>query len=173
MRLGLLLLFVAIPLIELALLIKVGQTIGLWPTIAIVIGTAIAGSMVLHRQGWQVMQRAMEASARGQPPIEPVIDGSFLLVAGGLLLAPGLITDAVGLALLVPGVRRWVARAIFRMIISRADVRVDIRTGHAGAGERDSNDERRSRSGPIIEGEYETLDEPKEGPDRDRRDKRQ
>jgi UPF0716 protein FxsA len=170
MKLGLLLIFIAAPLLELALLIKVGQMLGLWVTLGIVVGTAIAGSMILHRQGWQVLNRAMASTARGEPPIEPVIDGTFLLFAGALLLTPGLISDAAGFALLVPAVRRWIARRLFQMIISSKSIDIKVRTSEYGT--RSADDDRfRNRDagkGPIIEGDYERLDEhrPRENGDR-------
>ena len=101
------------------------------------------------------MNRAMESAARGQPPVEPVIDGAFLLFAGGLLLTPGLITDALGFALLVPQVRRRVARWLFNLFLANADVVIDVRT-HG------PDDDRRRPSGPgvVIDGDYETVDEP-------------
>lgn len=156
MRLGLFLLFLAIPVIELALLIKVGQYIGVWPTVGIVVGTALVGGTIFHRQGFQTLERAMQSVRQGQPPIDPMIDGAFLLLAGGLLVSPGLITDALGLALLIPAVRRLIAKHLFKTIVSRVDVRVDI---HERGGPTE-----RSGPGVVIDGEYETLDEKERPP---------
>lgn len=103
-------LFVAVPFIELALLIFLGQQVGFWPTIGLVVATAVLGAVVLNRQGLQTMQRISAALSSGEPPIEPVVDGFFLVIAGAFLLTPGVITDAAGLLLLVPQVRRAIAR---------------------------------------------------------------
>lgn len=156
MRLGLFLLFLAVPVIELALLIKVGQNIGVWPTIGIVVGTALVGGTIFHRQGFQTLQKATQAVQQGRPPIDPMIDGAFLLLAGGLLVSPGLITDALGLALLVPAIRRFIAKQLFKTVISRVDVHVDVQ-GRGGPTERGGR-------GVVIDGEYETLDETERSP---------
>jgi len=150
MRLGLLLIFIAVPLLELVVLIKVGQLIGLWPTVLIVVVTAIAGTTILHRQGFLALNRAVEAVERGELPIEPVADGVLLLLAGALLLTPGLITDAAGLLLLVPPLRRRLARWAFKRLIERA--RRPRRQRGASGG--------RDREGVIIEGEFERVEDP-------------
>lgn len=167
MRLGFLALFIAVPLIELALLIKIGALIGVWPTIGLVILTAVVGTTVLRHQGLQTLQRLNEATQRGEPPVGPVVDGVFLLMAGGFLLTPGILTDAVGFALLVPPVRRFIARWAARQLFQHGTV--EIRTFGMGRG---SNDNGRpephqrpqgrpphATDGPIIEGDFERKDD--------------
>jgi UPF0716 protein FxsA len=156
MRLGLILIFIAVPLLELAVLIKAGQLIGIWPTLFIVVVTAVAGTTILHRQGFAAFNRAIESMERGQIPIEPVTDAVFLLLAGALLLTPGLITDAAGLLLLVPQLRRRVARWVFKRLIARA------------ARSRSQNEPRAEPNGGgvIIEGEFERVEEPTTEPRR-------
>jgi UPF0716 protein FxsA len=151
MRLALLLLFIAVPLLELVVLIKVGQLIGLWPTVLIVVITAIAGTAILHRQGLLALNRALASIERGELPIEPVTDGVMLLLAGALLLTPGLITDVVGLLLLVPLLRRKLALWTFKWLIRRGGSRTGPRggTGEGGASE-----------GIVIEGEFRRVEEP-------------
>jgi UPF0716 protein FxsA len=105
---GLFLIFVAIPLMELALLIKVGQSIGFWPTIAIIVVTAALGVAVMQAHGLKAMQRAQAALAEGKTPVQSVVDGTFVMFAGLLLISPGLMTDVLGLLLLIPPVRRVV-----------------------------------------------------------------
>ena len=107
---GLLLMMLAVPLLELALLIKLGQAIGFWSTVAIIFLTAGIGIAIVNAQGFAAFRRASESVAKGQPPVEPVIDGFMLMLAGGLLIAPGLLTDIAGLLLLIPPVRRLVAK---------------------------------------------------------------
>ena len=110
--------FIAVPVIEIALFIEVGGWIGLWPTIAIVVVTAFAGTTLLRIQGLAVLQRAQESAARNELPMQEVFDGLCLLVAGVLLLTPGFFTDALGFTLFVPvlrklaglGIWRWLAR---------------------------------------------------------------
>ena len=105
---GAFLIFVAVPLLELALLIKVGQSIGFWSTMAIIVGTAALGVAVMRSHGLKAMQRAQASLAEGKPPVQSVVDGTFVLFAGLLLISPGLITDLAGLLLLIPPVRRLV-----------------------------------------------------------------
>ena len=108
--------FVAIPLIEIALFIQVGGLIGLWPTLGIVLLTAVAGSVLLRTQGLATLQRLRGSLNRMDDPSEPLAHGAMILFGGALLLTPGFFTDAVGLALMVPAVRvaafRWLRARI-------------------------------------------------------------
>jgi UPF0716 protein FxsA len=144
----LLLAFIAVPLIEIALFIQVGGAIGLWPTLAIVILTALIGTALLRRQGLQELDR-LRASLRGAgDPSEPLIHGALILFAGALLLTPGFFTDAVGFALLLPPVRaRIVAQIRWRITVHEM-------------GSPRPHPERPD----IIEGEYEPLDVERHGP---------
>ena len=101
LRLAVGLAFIVVPVLELALLIKTGQLIGVWATVALVLTTALTGAVIVSRQSLSVVRRTLEALSEGRPPVAPVVDGLFLLVAGVLLLTPGLVTDIVALALLV------------------------------------------------------------------------
>ena len=102
------LLFVLVPIIEISVLIQVGSVIGTWPTIAIVILTAWLGAKFVKQQGIATLRNVQEKSARGEVPSEEIITGFLLLVAGVVLVTPGFVTDAIGLSLLVPGVRRCI-----------------------------------------------------------------
>jgi UPF0716 protein FxsA len=173
MWIALFLMFVAVPLLELALLIKLGQSIGLWPTLAVILLTAGLGLAILQQQSFAAFRRASENLAQGKPPIEPVLDGFMLILAGGLLIAPGLLTDVAGMMLLIPPVRRWVAVwGLKRMHVS-GSVHTSTWTH--------SNDGRQPRSGfpgsprssggsTVIDGEFERVDEKSRGPKRDDRD---
>ena len=99
------LLFLLVPLIEIALFIQVGGLIGLWPTLAIVVFTAIVGTMPVRSQGFRVLEELRGSFERLSDPTEPLAHGAMILFSGALLLTPGFFTDAVGFALLVPGVR--------------------------------------------------------------------
>ena len=105
-RLGIGLGLLALPLLEIALLIRAGQTLGLWPMMAIIVGTGMLGITVLVRQRFAVVSGVMNAVNEGKPPLAPVLDGAFLVLAGGLLFSPGLLCDAAGLLLLVPPIRQ-------------------------------------------------------------------
>ncbi|AHM03462.1 FxsA protein [Roseibacterium elongatum DSM 19469] len=110
------LLFLAVPLIEIALFIQVGGWIGLWPTLGIVVITAIAGTMLVRSQGAQTMHRLRRSFDELRDPTEPLAHGAMILFSGALLLTPGFFTDAVGFALLVPGFRNLVLRELKKRI---------------------------------------------------------
>ncbi|NJO36959.1 MAG: FxsA family protein [Rhizobiales bacterium] len=103
----LLITFVVMPLIEIAVLIQVGSWLGLWPTLGLIVLTAIIGTWMLRRQGFAVLARAQRQLAEGGIPIGEVFEGLCLVIAGALLLTPGFVTDAIGGSLLVPPVRAW------------------------------------------------------------------
>jgi len=112
------LLFLAVPLIEIALFISVGGAIGLFPTLAIVIITAVVGTWLVRSQGGQVLQELQRAFNDVRDPSEPLAHGAMILFAGALLLTPGFFTDAVGFALLIPAFRQ----AMFATIRQRVNV---------------------------------------------------
>src|SRR6056297_2968952 len=101
----LLLAFIAVPLIEIALFIQVGGAIGLWPTLAIVILTALLGTWLLRMQGAAALADLRRSFSEVEDPSEPLAHGAMILFAGALLLTPGFFTDAVGFALLAPPIR--------------------------------------------------------------------
>jgi UPF0716 protein FxsA len=149
--LGLILLatLVGVPLLEIALFIKVGGWIGLAPTLALIVLTAVIGVWMLRLQGISVLISAQRQLAAGSLPVAQVFEGLCLVIAGGLLLLPGFFTDAVGALLLVPAIRR----ALYRQVRQRLEPHVaDVR------------DAARRASGPIgpshrptIETEYEEI----------------
>lgn len=144
-----LLLIIALPLLEIALLIKVGAMIGVWPTLLIILATGIVGLTVFQQQGVGVARRAYDRMQSGEPPLEPMIESGLLAFAGGCLIAPGLITDAIGLVLLIPPVRQSIAR----MIARRGDffaVHIHRETGFPGRG---------GGENATIDGSFERLEE--------------
>ncbi|HZD24643.1 MAG TPA: FxsA family protein, partial [Alphaproteobacteria bacterium] len=132
MPLLILLAFIAVPMIEIAVFIKVGGLIGLWPTLAIVILTAILGTAALRQQGLSTLRRAQEAMNRNELPVREVFDGLCLLVAGALLLTPGFVTDALGALLFVPQVRTLLRNLIGRHLLRNAEVHVGGFPGEGG-----------------------------------------
>lgn len=112
----LLLAFLLVPVIEIGLFIQVGGAIGLWPTLAIVIITAIAGTWLVRQQGMQAIGALQNSFSRLQDPTRPLADGAMILISGALLLTPGFFTDAVGFALLMPPVRAVVFDFLRRRI---------------------------------------------------------
>lgn len=103
----LLLLFIVVPLVELALLIQVGQVIGLGPTILLVLVTGVAGAALARREGVRTLTAIQRELAQGRLPGRALLDGAAILVGGAFLLTPGILTDLVGISLLLPVTRRW------------------------------------------------------------------
>ncbi len=106
------LLFILIPIIEIAVLIQVGSSIGLLPTLLIIIATAILGTFLLRQQGLATLTRAQQRMASGQLPAEQMMEGIMLLIGGVLLLTPGFVTDIFGFCCLIPVTRQWMARRL-------------------------------------------------------------
>jgi UPF0716 protein FxsA len=98
-------LFIGLPIVELALLFKVHEYAGLAPTVLLVLFTGIAGAALVRRQGIAILFKIQREMAAGNLPAPQMIDGIMVLMAGALLVTPGLITDTVGFALLIPFVR--------------------------------------------------------------------
>ncbi|WP_319545806.1 FxsA family protein [Ruegeria conchae] len=110
--------FLLVPIIEIALFIQVGGLIGLWPTLAIVVLTAVLGTVLVRTQGRTALANLQRSFAELDDPTEPLAHGAMILLSGVLLLTPGFFTDAVGFALLVPGIRV----AVFRYLKSKATI---------------------------------------------------
>lgn len=175
MRLLLLFLFLAYPILEIALMIKVGGRIGVGAVLLIVLATGILGVLVLRQNGVTMLRRLSEDMALGRPPVQSALNGALVGLAGLLLIAPGLITDAIGLLLLLPVLRKPLASWISRYAVggfpdvTGADADVagpqseDVarsRAEHAAERTPPNRAGRRPRSEPIvIEGEFERIEE--------------
>ncbi len=118
----LLALFIVVPLIELALFIRIGEVIGLPATIASIILTAMLGASLTRFQGLKTLQRYQEAIAAGRLPHEEVMDGIMILVAAAVLLTPGFFTDVFGFLLLVPPVRALIKNQLAKVVAGRIEV---------------------------------------------------
>lgn len=151
MGLFILLMFIGMPIAEIAVFIKVGGWLGLWPTVGLVILTAVAGTTLLRAQGLAVLRRAQDSLNRGEMPLAEVFDGFCLVASGVLLLTPGFITDAMGLILLLPPARTALRAWAAAHLVANA---ATFHTGAAGPG-----GTARTRSGSvIIEGEFDEVD---------------
>ncbi|TCM79985.1 FxsA family protein [Rhodovulum steppense] len=140
-------LFLCVPLIEIALFIQVGGAIGLWATLAIVVLTAVIGTLLIRQQGAMAMAQLRNSFRELRDPAEPLAHGAMILFAGALLLTPGFFTDAVGFALLMPPVRAAAYRWLSQRIV------VQSMTYGADPGPRP----RAQTHGDVIEGEFEEL----------------
>ncbi|MGA1025402.1 MAG: FxsA family protein [Lutimaribacter sp.] len=142
--------FVMVPIIEIALFIQVGGLIGTWPTLAIVVLTAFAGTRLMKAQGALALRDVQRSFSDMRDPTEPLAHGAMILISGVLLLTPGFFTDALGLALLVPGVRK----AVLAYVRARVQVRSFSSHTMHGHGPRS-----RYSDDSVIDGEFSPLDD--------------
>jgi UPF0716 protein FxsA len=119
MPLLLVLLFIVTPLAELYVIWQVGGLIGILPTIAVLLAASILGGLLLRSQGRAAWRRFVAALQSGRPPAREVADGALIVFGAALLLTPGFITDALGLALLVPPTRALVRGTLVRTLAPR------------------------------------------------------
>ncbi|HFQ91737.1 MAG TPA: FxsA family protein [Chromatiales bacterium] len=137
----LLILFITVPLLEIYLLIQVGGVIGALPTVFLVVFTAVLGVFLIRRQGLSTMQRVQATIAQGEIPAVEMLEGTFLLISGALLLTPGFFTDTLGFLCLVPPLRR-------HLILKFLEKNIIVK--NPGDPFHDHDDGRRR----TIEGEY-------------------
>ncbi|MBV1866418.1 MAG: FxsA family protein [Marinosulfonomonas sp.] len=141
-------LFLVVPIIEIALFIQVGGAIGLFPTLAIVVLTAVLGTFMIRTQGAMALNRLQSSLNELQNPTEPLAHGAMILFAGALLLTPGFFTDGVGFALLIPPIRS----ALYAYIRARMNVQSFTVGGQS--------QQRQQHADVVIDGEYEEIKEP-------------
>ena len=110
----LLILFIAVPVVELVLLIEIGQRVGTLATIGLIIGTGVVGASLARQQGISTLARLRNDLNAGQLPAEPIFDGVLILLAAVVLITPGVLTDLVGFLCLVPAYRRQLKRFLKR-----------------------------------------------------------
>jgi UPF0716 protein FxsA len=115
----LLVLFIVVPIAELALIIAVGREIGVGPTVLVLLADAILGSLLARSQGRTAWRRFSEATRAGRPPAKEVIDGALVLFGGALLLTPGFLTDVFGILLLLPPTRAVARRVLVKRLAHR------------------------------------------------------
>ena len=132
----LLLLFIAVPVVELVLLIEIGQRVGTIATIGLIVGTGIVGASLARQQGTSTLARLRKDLNDGRLPAEPIVDGVLILVAAAVLITPGVLTDLVGFLCLIPACRRLLKRYLKRRF-ERAvrESAVGITVAFDGAGD--------------------------------------
>jgi len=147
----LLAIFIIVPIVEIALFIQVGGWLGLWPTLAIVIATAMLGTYLVKRQGLAELARIQNSLNTLDNPTRPLAHGAMILASGLLLLTPGFFTDAMGFALLVPKVRD----AVMSQVQKRIKVQSFTVGGQAAPSPRPDE--------TVVEGDYVEVP-PRDGP---------
>ena len=111
--------FVIVPILEIYVIIQVGQVIGAWWTIVLLIADSIFGSWLIRREGRRAWQALTTALQSGRMPAGELADGGLILVGGTLMLSPGFVTDAVGILLILPFTRPVARRLLTRMVTRR------------------------------------------------------
>jgi len=158
----LLLIFIVVPLAELAVLIKVGSAIGILPTFALIFLTAIIGVTLLRAQGLATLMRASERMQQGSLPAQELAEGFLLALAGALLLTPGFLTDAFGFSLLMPGVRGAMAGSLMKRFKPNIVNPMDMNQGFGQRPDDPLSQHRpqqpRRDGGDVIEGDYKRED---------------
>jgi UPF0716 protein FxsA len=135
----LLLLFILVPIAELAVILQVGDLIGVWWTIALLIADSVLGSLLMRAQGRAAWRRFTAAMQAGRPPAREVLDGALVLLGGAFLLTPGFITDVFGLALLLPPSRAVIRRVLARRLGRRMVASMTTRRGPRAPGPRQAD----------------------------------
>ena len=133
-------LLLVIPILEIAVFIMVGNLIGLWPTLGLVLVTAILGTLLLRRQGLDTLARIQAETRAGRVPARELVNGLMIAIAGVLLLTPGLVTDTLGFLLFIPAIRN----AVWSFLKARVVV---VASGGFGRG-----------SGPAPQGRPDVVD---------------
>lgn len=165
-------LFLAMPIIEIFLLIQIGSAIGAWTTIAIVIITAVLGTWMLRQQGMATLNKARGKMSGGQLPAFEMMEGMALGVGGALLLTPGFVTDAIGFACLIPVTRKlligFLSRRVNLVSMSAGGAaqshpdKSQVNQGQANQGQSrpqsGQSPGKKPLSGDVIEGEYTRKD---------------
>jgi len=143
-------LFVIITLLEIYVLVSVGDSIGAPSTVLLVIITALIGSTLLKQQGWSTMAKAQNAMANGQTPAFEMMEGVVILVSGVLLLTPGFLTDILGLLGLMP----WSRTYFIDQFLSKNASKVFSQNNSAFIHKTDSSEDKKPKKNGTIEGEF-------------------
>ncbi len=130
------LVFLVVPIVELAVIVQVGQTIGVAETLVVLIAVSLAGGWLVKREGLGVVRRISTAVSGGRVPGKELADGALIVLAGALLLTPGFLSDLLGLALLLPPVRAAIRPPLMAFLTRRAIDRGLGPRGRRGPGGR-------------------------------------
>jgi len=143
-------LFVVVTLLEIYVLVSVGESIGGFSTVLLVIITALIGSILLKQQGWSTMAKAQSAMANGQTPAFEMMEGVVILISGVLLLTPGFLTDILGLLGLMP----WSRTYFIDQFLSKNASKVFSQNNSVFIHKTDSSEDKKPKKNGTIEGEF-------------------
>ncbi len=155
-------LFVIIPILEIATFIQVGSVVGLPLTLLGILLTAIIGAILVRQQGFKALNDARENMAQQKSPIEQVVHGVFILIAGLLLLTPGFLTDAIGFLFLIPPLRLSIAYKVWAWI--KANGSISVNTSEFSSHYQSSP--KQQGGGTVIDGEATEIKDPRKSGDR-------
>ena len=142
--------FVVVTLAEIYVLVSVGDAIGAWSTILLVVITALIGSTLLKQQGWSIMAKAQQSIAEGRTPALEMLEGVVILVSGVLLLTPGFITDGLGLLGLMP----WSRSYFINHFLEKNAERVFSNKNSVFINRAGSSETKKTNKDDAIEGEF-------------------
>lgn len=151
------LLFIVMPIVEITILINVGEAIGAWNTVGLVLLSAFIGVNMLRYQGLSTLARAQQRANQGEIPGQEMVEGIVLAVGGALLVTPGFVTDIIGFCCLIPYTRRTFAKALmsrFTIIASSQQSHGHFYSADPFAHQQPQQ-EKKVSNGDIIEGEFE------------------
>lgn len=146
-------LFVVVTLLEIYVLVSVGDAIGGFSTVLLVIITALIGSSLLKHQGWSTMAKAQRSMAEGKAPAFEMMEGVVILISGVMLLTPGFITDTVGLLGLIPLSRRYFINNILEKNASKVFSQKNTAFTYK-MNQTPSPEKKRKKKDDAIEGEF-------------------
>jgi len=142
--------FVVVTLAEIYVLVSVGDAIGAWSTILLVVITALIGSTLLKQQGWSIMAKAQQNIAEGKTPALEMLEGVVILVSGVLLLTPGFITDGLGLLGLMP----WSRSYFINHFLEKNAERVFSNKNSVFINRAGNSETKKTNKDDAIEGEF-------------------
>lgn len=156
LKIAVILVLAALPLLEIGLLIRLGQVIGIWWLALFILGTAFLGTYVIRKVGLSVFERALSRLNSDREGFSPLFDGFLQVLAGLLLIFPGVISDIIGLILLIPQVRHFMIRTGLLKLVTFFHYQAEVSRGAFRSAETHTHEE---PAGIVIEGEYERLSE--------------
>lgn len=153
------LLFIGVPLLEILVLIQVGQVIGAWWTILFLVLDSVIGAWLIKREGGRAWRALTEALGSGRMPARELADGMLIVAGGALMLTPGFVTDLLGVAMILPFTRPVARRALTRMVTARLDSGTDTRRPRP-PGPGNAHRPGPGSQGSVVQGEVVDPDEP-------------
>ena len=158
------LLFIVVPIIEIAILLRVGEWFGWIPTLLIVITTAVIGTAMLRQQGRATLDSARQRMSSGEMPAQQLLEGLVIMIGGVLLLTPGFVTDTFGFLCLIPFTRKWLTSRVSLKTIGGFAGGVARKPGGSGAAGQyrpgaQPNQPTGHATGEIIDGDFKRVDD--------------